>query len=148
MLRQRLRESAQTRVRFAYRRVLVLLGREGWWDGHTACIASIRKHIRRETKAPVAARIGVASEAAPTVDGRAGIFGTVETLSLTTWRHFRALSVTALLTRERLTTYFRPGPCGGAVVAKLKRLIHAPPHSPNQFQIRSCVRAARGVRAS
>ena len=29
-LRQRLRELAQTRVRFGYRRLLVLLRREGW----------------------------------------------------------------------------------------------------------------------
>ena len=36
-LRQRLRELAQTRVRFGYRRLLVLLRREGWELGKKRC---------------------------------------------------------------------------------------------------------------
>ena len=33
MLRQRMRELAQARVRFGYRRLLVMMGREGWEIG-------------------------------------------------------------------------------------------------------------------
>ena len=36
-LRLRLRELAQTRVRFGYRRLLVLLQREGWEIGKKRC---------------------------------------------------------------------------------------------------------------
>ena len=36
-LRQRMRELAQTRVRFGYRRLLVLLRREGWTLGKKRC---------------------------------------------------------------------------------------------------------------
>ena len=43
-LRQRMRELAQTRVRFGYRRLLVLLRREGWELGKKRCY---RLYVRR-----------------------------------------------------------------------------------------------------
>jgi hypothetical protein len=42
-LRQRMLELAQTRVRFGYRRLLVLLRREGWTLGKSAATASTSK---------------------------------------------------------------------------------------------------------
>ena len=46
-LRQRMRELAQTRVRFGYRRLLVLLRREGWRSGRSDAIASISRRASR-----------------------------------------------------------------------------------------------------
>lgn len=42
-LRARIREIAQSRVRYGYRKILVLLRREGWNVASTWCIGSIRK---------------------------------------------------------------------------------------------------------
>ena len=38
-LRLRIREIAQTRVRYGYRKIRVLLNREGWQVGKKLCIA-------------------------------------------------------------------------------------------------------------
>jgi len=43
VLRQRLRAMAQTRIRYGYRKIRVLLDREGWALGKNLCIVSTEK---------------------------------------------------------------------------------------------------------
>ena len=58
-LRQRMRELAQTRVRFGYRRLLVLLRREGWALGKKRLLSPLhRGGAGAPAEAPVATRDG------------------------------------------------------------------------------------------
>jgi putative transposase len=103
-LRQRLREIAQARVRFGYRRLLVLLRREGWAVGKKRIyrlyieegLALRRKRpwrhataVHREQRRPAIARNDIWS-----MDFVAD--------QLADGRRFRALTVLDLLTRECL----------------------------------------------
>jgi putative transposase len=123
-LRQRLRELAQTRVRFGYRRLLVLLRREGWEVGKKRCyrlyteegLTLRRKRpwrhataVHREQRRPATSRNDIWSMdfvADQLVDGR----------------RFRALTVLDLFTRECLAIDIGQGLSGRAVVATLERL--------------------------
>lgn len=44
-LRLRIRELAQARVRYGYRKIRVLLNREGWKVAENGCIGSIGKRV-------------------------------------------------------------------------------------------------------
>ena len=68
-LRQRMRELAQTRVRFGYRRLLVLLRREGWDARQEAVLSPLhRGGAGAAAEAAVAPRDGGAPRAATTGD--------------------------------------------------------------------------------
>ena len=123
-LRQRMRELAQTRVRFGYRRLLVLMRREGWDVGkerfcrvYTEESLALRRKrpwrhataVHREQRRPAAARNdiwGMDFVADQLVDGR----------------RFRALTVIDLFTRECLAIDIGQGLSGRDVVATLERL--------------------------
>ena len=111
-LRQRMRELAQTRVRFGYRRLLVLLQREGWDVGKKRVyrlyteegLALRRKRpwrhataVHREQRRPAAARNDIWS-----LDFVAD--------QLAVGRRFRALTVLDLFTRECLAIDAGQGP--------------------------------------
>jgi len=123
-LRQRMRELAQTRVRFGYRRLLVLLRREGWELGKKRCyrlyieegLALRRKRpwrhataVHREQRRPATARNDIWS-----MDFVAD--------QLADGRRFRALTVLDLFTRECLAIDVGQGLSGRDVVATLEHL--------------------------
>lgn len=123
-LRQRMRELAQTRVRFGYRRLLVLLQREGWDLGKKRCyrlyteegLTLRRKRpwrhataVHREQRRPATARNDIWS-----MDFVAD--------QLADGRRFRALTVLDLFTRECLAIDVGQGLSGRDVVATLERL--------------------------
>ena len=69
VLRQRMRELAQTRVRCGYRRLLVLLRREGWELRQEAMLSPLhRGRTDAPPEAPVAARDGGAPRATTSGD--------------------------------------------------------------------------------
>jgi putative transposase len=117
-LRQRLRELAQTRVRFGYRRLLVLLRREGWDVGKKRVyrlyieegLALRRKRpwrhataVHREQRRPATARNEIWS-----MDFVAD--------QLADGRRFRALTVLDLFTRECVAIDLGQGLSGRDVV--------------------------------
>jgi putative transposase len=123
-LRQRMRELAQTRVRYGYRRLLVLLRREGWELGKKRCyrlyieegLALRRKWpwrhataVHREQRRPATARNDIWS-----MDFVAD--------QLADGRRFRALTVLDLFTRECLAIDVGQGLSGRDVVAALEHL--------------------------
>jgi len=123
-LRQRMREVAQTRVRFGYRRLRVLLLREGWDVGKERFyrvyteegLALRRKRpwrhataVHREQRRPAAARNDIWS-----MDFVAD--------ELTDGRRFQTLTVMDLFTRECLDIAVGRGLTGQDVVATLERL--------------------------
>jgi putative transposase len=123
-LRQRMRELAQTCVRFGYRRLLVLLRREGWELGKKRCyrlyieegLALRRKRpwrhataVHREQRRPATARNDIWS-----MDFVAD--------QLADGRRVRALTVLDLFTRECLVIDVGQGLSGSDVVATLERL--------------------------
>src|SRR5215212_10145517 len=123
-LRQRMRELAQTRVRFGYRRLLVLLNQEGWEVGKERFyrvyteegLALRRKRpwrhataVHREQRRPATARNDIWS-----MDFVAH--------ELTDGRRFRTLTVLDLFTRQCLAINIGQGLSGREVVASLERL--------------------------
>jgi putative transposase len=123
-LRERMREVAQTRVRFGYRRLLVLLRREGWAVGKERFyrvyteegLALRRKRpwrhataVHREQRRPATMRNDIWS-----MDFVADEF--------TDGRRFRALTLLDLFTRECLDIAVGRGLTGQDVVATLERL--------------------------
>src|SRR5204862_6816678 len=123
-LRQRMRELAQTRVRFGYRRLLVMMRREGWEVGKHRLyrlyteegLALRRKRpwrhataVHRERRRPAMARNEIWS-----MDFVAD--------QLADGRRFRALTVIDLFTRECLAIDVGHGLSGRDVVPTLERL--------------------------
>lgn len=123
-LRHRLRELAQTRVRFGYRRLLVLMQREGWDVGKERFyrvyteegLALRRKRpwrhataVHREQRRPATARNDIWSMDF-VADG------------LADGRRFRALTVLDLYTRQCLDIAVGRGLTGQDVAAVLERL--------------------------
>jgi len=123
-LRARMRELAQTRVRFGYRRLRVLLQREGWEVGKERVhrvyteegLALRRKRpwrhataVHREQRRPATARNDIWS-----MDFVAD--------ELTDGRRFRTLTVLDLYTRQCLDIAVGRGLTGQDVVATLERL--------------------------
>ena len=123
-LRQRMRELSQTRVRFGYRRLRVLMAREGWDVGKERFyrvyteegLALRRKRpwrhataVHREQRRPASARNDIWS-----MDFVAD--------ELTDGRRFRTLTVMDLFTRECLDIAVGRGLTGQDVVATLECL--------------------------
>lgn len=123
-LRQRMRELAQTRVRFGYRRLRVLMQREGWAVGKERFyrvyteegLALRRKRpwrhataVHREERRPATARNDIWS-----MDFVAD--------ELTDGRRFRALTILDLYTRQCLDIAVGRGLTGQDVAATLERL--------------------------
>jgi putative transposase len=124
VLRQRMRELAQTRVRFGYRRLLVMMHREGWDVGkhrfyrvYTEEGLALRRKrpwrhataVHRERRRPAMARNEIWS-----MDFVAD--------QLADGRRFRALAIIDLFTRECLAIDVGHGLSGRDVVATLERL--------------------------
>ncbi len=123
-LRQRMRELAQTRVRFGYRRLRVLLQREGWEVGKERFYRVYTEEgLALAAEAAVAARDGGASRAAAAGDARNDIWSMDFVADqLVDGRRFRALTVIDLFTRECLAIDIGQGLGGHDVAATLERL--------------------------
>ena len=124
-LRQRMRELAQTRVRFGYRRLRVLLLREGWDGGQGALLP--RVHRGRARRCAASGRGGTPRRCT----GSSGVPRPRATTSgaWTSWptscadgRRFRALTVLDLFTRECLAIDVGRALTGQDVAATLERL--------------------------
>ena len=123
-LRQRMRELAQTRVRFGYRRLRVLLLREGWDGGQRALLP--RVHRGRAGLAPqtaVATRTAVHREQRRPATARNDIWSMDFVADeCADGRRFRALTVLDLFTRQCLDIAVGRALTGQDVVATLERL--------------------------
>lgn len=125
-LRQRLRELAQTRVRFGYRRLLVLLRREGWELGtHRLYRVYTEEGLALRRKRPWRHATAVHREQRRPATARNEIWS-MDFVSdeLADGRRFRALTVLDLFTRECLAIDIGQGLSGRDVVATLERLRH------------------------
>ena len=122
-LRQRMRELAQTRVRFGYRRLLVLLRREGWEVGKKRCYRLYTEEgLALRRKRPWRHATAVHREATPAT-ARNDIWSMDFVADqLADGRRFRALTVLDLFTRESLAIDIGHGLSGRDVVATLERL--------------------------
>ena len=123
-LRMRIREIAQTRVRYGYRKIRVLLNREGWEVGKTLVqrlyqeegLALKQRPKRRRRAAEQRGERVRATEAnqAWSLDFVAD--------QLTAGRRFRALTIVDVFTRESLAIEVAQGLKGTDVVGVLNRL--------------------------
>lgn len=123
-LRQRLRELAQTRVRFGYRRLLVLLRREGWDVGkHRLYRLYTEEGLALRRKRPWRHATAVHREQRRPSTARNDIWSMDFVADeLADGRRFRALTVIDLFTRECLAIDVGQGLSGRDVVATLERL--------------------------
>ena len=102
-LRQRMRELAQTRARYGYRRLLVLLRREGWELGKSGAIACTSRKDWLRRKRPWRHATAVHREQRRPATARNDIWSMdVVADQLADGRRFRALTVLDLFTRECL----------------------------------------------
>jgi putative transposase len=103
-LRQRMRELAQTRVRFGYRRLLVLMRREGWDVGKERFYRRVhRGEPGAAAQAAVATRDGRSSGERQPATARNDIWSMDFVADqLVDGRRFRTLTVIDLFTRECL----------------------------------------------
>ena len=123
-LRQRVRELAQTRVRFGYRRLRVLLLREGWEVGKERFYrVSIEEGLALRRKRPWRHASAVHREQRRPATDRHDIWS-MDFVSdeLATGRRFRALTVIDLFTRECLAINAGQRLGGHDVAATLERL--------------------------
>jgi len=125
-LRLRLRELAQTRVRFGYRRLLVLLRREGWEVGkHRIYRVYTEEGLALRRKRPWRHATAVHREQRRPATSRNDIWSMDFVADeLATGGRFRALTVLDLFTRECLAIDVGQGLSGRDVVATLERLRH------------------------
>jgi putative transposase len=123
-LRQRLRELAQTRVRFGYRRLLVLLRREGWTLGKKRCYRLyIEEGLALRRKRPWRHATAVHREQRRSATGRNDIWSMDFVADqFEDGRRFRALTVLDLFTRECLAIDVGQALSGRDVAATLERL--------------------------
>jgi putative transposase len=122
-LRARMRELAQTRVRFGYRRLRALLQREGWEVGKSALSRVYRGRPGAATETPVAPRDGRASRTARPATARNDTWSMDFVADeLSDGRRFRTLAVLDLYTRQCLDIAVGRGLTGQDVVATLERL--------------------------
>ena len=123
-LRQRMRELAQTRVRFGYRRLRVLMLREGWEVGKEALLSRLhRGRIGLAAEAAVAARDGGASQQRRPATARNDIWSMDFVADRDgRWSTVSCLTVIDLFTRECLAIDAGQGLGGHDVAATLERL--------------------------
>ena len=125
-LRLRLRELAHARVRFGYRRLLVLLRREGWEVGkHRVYRVYTEEGLALRRKRPWRHATAVHREQRRPATARNDIWSMDFVADeLATGGRFRALTVLDLFTRECLAIDVGQGLSGRDVVAMLERLRH------------------------
>ena len=123
-LRQRMRELAQTRVRFGYRRLLVVMHREGWEVGkHRFYRLYTEEGLALRRKRPWRHATAVPREQRRPAGARNEIWSMDFVADqLADGRRFRALTVIDLFTRECLAIDVGHGLSGRDVVATLERL--------------------------
>lgn len=124
-LRARLRELAQTRIRYGYRRLHVLLQREGWHPGRLQayrlyCAESLQLHSRR----PLRRKMAVARREryVPQRPNQAWSMDFVAD-QLVDGNRFRILTIVDVYTREALGTVVDSRLRGDDVVAACNRLV-------------------------
>jgi putative transposase len=122
-LRRRLRELAQERRRFGYRRLTVLLRREGWTVNHKRVYRLYREEglgVRRRKRK----RIGAVERQALAIPGRPNERWSMDfiTDALTEGRKFRSLNIVDDFSRECLAAEVDTSLPGARVVRVLERL--------------------------
>jgi putative transposase len=124
VLRQRLRELAQTRVRFGYRRLLVLLRREGWEVGKKRLYRLyVEEGLALRRKRPWRHTTAVHREQRRAATARNDIWSMDFVADqVADGRRFRALTVLDLFTRECLAIDVGQTLTGRDVAATLERL--------------------------
>ena len=123
-LRQRLREMAQTRVRYGYRNIRVLLNREGWAVGkHLAYRLYREEGLMLRRRSPRRRKSVVPRVHRPTAT-RPNDAWTLDCVAdqLVDGRRFRALTVLDVYTREGVAIEVGQSLRGEHVVAVLNRL--------------------------
>jgi putative transposase len=124
-LRQRMREIARTRVRYGYRRVHVLLRREGWTLGRSqAYRIYTEEQLQLRSKLPKRRKMVVTrrQRAAPTRPGQAWTMDFVAD-QLANGAKFRILTVVDVFTRQALAVEAGSRFRGEHVVQVLNRLV-------------------------
>ena len=123
VLRMRIREIAQARVRYGYRKILVLLNREGWEVGKTLVQRLYHEEgLVLKTKA----ENGVVGQPSIGENGSANNGSEIQAWSLdfvadqlADGRRFRALTIVDVFTREKLSDRGGAGVerngCGGSI---------------------------------
>ncbi len=122
-LRQALREKAAKRRRFGYRRLQVLLQRDGWRDNHKRIFRIYqeeRLQVRRRTKKRAAKWRGEKPEAAQRPNQRWSLDFVSDQLA--DGRRFRALTVVDDFTRESLAIEVDSSLTGQRVARVLERI--------------------------
>ena len=123
-LRMRIRELAGTRVRYGYRRLTVLLRREGWKVNAKRVYRLYREealqvHMGKRTKRAAHTRVPLPEALWP--NQRWSMDFVSDRLSDGRW--FRILTVVDQYTRECLCSYADRSQTGEKVVAQMKRLV-------------------------
>ena len=123
-LRMRIREIAQVRIRYGYRKILVLLHREGWQVGKTMVSRlyreeglALRRTVPRRRRVAVERRERI-KPAAPNQVWSLDFVAD----QLADGRRFRALTVVDVYTRESLAIEAEQSLKGGDVVRVLQRI--------------------------
>jgi putative transposase len=123
-LRLRMREIAQVRVRYGYRRIHILLRREGWRLGRNQAYRLYREeHLQLRSKLPKRRKMLV-SRRARIRPRRADEAWSMDFVAdqLADGRKFRALTVVDVFTREALAIEVGPQLRGEHVVAALDQI--------------------------
>lgn len=123
-LRMRIREIAQARVRYGYRKILALLNREGWKVGRYLVYRlyeeeglTLRQRLRRRRRVAVHQR----ESRKPSRPNQVWSLDFVAD-QLANWRRFRALTVVDVFTRECLAIEVGQSLKGEDVVRVLNRI--------------------------
>jgi putative transposase len=124
-LRQRMREIANTRVRYGYRRVRILLNREGWQAGKNLVYRLYKEEGLALRKRPPRRRKMVVQREARFKPRKANEVWSLDFVSdaLGNGKRFRALTVVDVFTREALAINVDVLLRGEHVVATLNRLV-------------------------
>jgi putative transposase len=124
-LRARIREIAQVRVRYGYRRVHVLLGREGWKANHKLVYRLYREEglsLRRKRPKRHVSAVHREARAVPAAPNEAWSMDFVAD-QLVHGARFRALTVVDVFTKECLAIEVGQSLKGEHVVTVLKRIV-------------------------
>jgi putative transposase len=124
VLRMRIREIAQARVRYGYRKILVLLNREGWEVGKTLVQRLYQEEglvLKQRPKRRRRAAEHRGERVRTTEVNQAWSLDFVAD-QLTDGRRFRALTIVDVFTRESLAIEVGPALKGTDVVEVLNRL--------------------------
>ena len=123
-LRVRLRDLASTRIRFGYRRLTVLLRREGWWVNTKRVYRLYREEgleLRMKKRAKRAAQTRIRLAEASSANQRWSMDFVSDRLMDGRW--FRILTVVDQYTRECLCAHADRSQTGEKVAEQLERVI-------------------------